>query len=257
MDSQIEEKSNFKSNTIIKKDPNWVLFFGQKMFKKPADPLNQQENLSKMIQFSREFAEKNVNNNQLLDQLNHLKNEYRFPAIDNEVGSFLKFIVSLKSPKRIFEFGSGYGHSAFWYLQSSSMENIEVIHLTERRDDLKSEFENLSWPNSTQEKIDYFQGDAFKKFSTLTEPPDLVLLDGQKSQYLVFLKTLEKKLDKGAIVLIDNAFWKGKILDENDQSASALAMKSLYKYLNQDENTYWDTYFLPLSDGLLLLLKVR
>ncbi len=226
-------------------------------FKKPADPIYSVDTAKKQFQYAREFAGKFISNLDLYKKLNILKNKYRFPAVDDEVGALLKTLVEMKSPKRIFEFGSGYGHSAFWYLEAESKFcNIKEIILTEKRSDLVREFENLPWPNRFLEKVSYFQGDAFEKFSSLDSMPDFILLDGQKNQYLSFIQSCEENLPSGSLIVIDNAFWKGKIVDPNDQSSSALAMKDLHAHLINSKRSLWSTSFIPLSDGVLILQKL-
>ena len=48
------------------------------------------------------------------------------------------------------------------------------------------------------------EGDALQTLADLTEPVDLLLLDGWKSLYLPLLRLLRPRLGEGALVLADN-----------------------------------------------------
>jgi caffeoyl-CoA O-methyltransferase len=212
-------------------------------------------NFDTLFDFSNSLPYGGVPNqySELFQQLNQLKEKYNFPAVNNDIGSILSFLVDLKQPKVIFEMGSGYGHSAFWY-HMASYDSFERIYLTERREDLSSEFESLSWPDNFKAKMQYWQGDAFDKLSQI-ESVDFVLIDGQKSDYLRFFKELDTKLTPGGIVAIDNSFWRGSFLDPEMVSTkkSARDVAKLHEYLEQNDN--YRKLFIPFKDGLTLLIK--
>ena len=189
----------------------------------------------------------------LFESLNELRLKYRFPAIENNIGAFFSFYLPLLKPKKIFEMGSGYGHSAFWYL-NAGLDELETVYLTERREDLISEFKVLDWPESFRSKCDYFQGDAFEKLS-LVQHIDFLLIDGQKSDYLKFLDKAYPKLSKNGHVAIDNSYWRGSFLDSDKEGMknSAKQISELHSSIKDSEK--YKKVFLPFRDGLTLLQK--
>lgn len=189
----------------------------------------------------------------LFSNLNDLKNKYCFPSINNDIGNFIKFFTGIICPRVIFEMGSGYGHSAFWFMLGS--ENVQKLYLTEYRKDLEHEFDDLPWPSIWKDKMCYFQDDAFNVIKDI-DHIDLALIDGGKSEYLNFLKAIEPKMNPGSIVLIDNSFWRGSFLDPAlaKEHASAMRMAELHFYLREDTSV-WDSLFIPYSDGLSVLRK--
>ncbi|MCO4755183.1 MAG: hypothetical protein KC478_11930, partial [Bacteriovoracaceae bacterium] len=98
----------------------------------------------------------------LLEQLQYQEKTLNFPAINNDVGELLAFFLGGQSPKKIFEMGSGYGHSAFWYFVGAHASLEEVV-LTEKRTDLKDVFDSLPWPMNWKNRMSYVQGDAFEE----------------------------------------------------------------------------------------------
>lgn len=189
----------------------------------------------------------------LYSELLELEERLHFPAVKPQVGAFLKSLIHLHKPKIIFEFGSGYGHSAFWYLLAKT-SNLSKIYLTEKRDDLEDVFHHLSWPTDWKKKLFYKQGDAFESFKDVDSKIDFLLIDGEKAKYLDFLQTINDSLNEGAIVIIDNAFWKGMFLDqEKKHKVSPQGILKLHNWLK--EQTLFHVCFLPISDGLFLLQK--
>lgn len=190
----------------------------------------------------------------LFHKLNSLKEKYRFPAIENNVGCFISFYLGITKPKVIFEMGSGYGHSAFWYL-NSSIDSITNIFLTERREDLAIEFEQLPWPSDFKSRIEYYQGDAFDKLEDI-ENIDFLLIDGQKSDYEKFLDLVYPKLSTGASVLIDNSFWRGSFLDLDQRSKHSSAQAIFNLHQNIKDSKGFEKIFIPFKDGVSLLRKI-
>lgn len=187
----------------------------------------------------------------LFENLNQLKAELNFPAINNDIGSFISFMVPYWKPKNIFEMGSGYGHSAFWYLLSE-YPCVENIVLTEKRTDLLEKFESLPWPQSWRDKIKYHNADAFEILDSV-EQIDLALIDGVKGDYLKCLQVLESKMSKDGIVLIDNSYWRGSFLDKDlrETKQSAKNIHQLHEYVKNSKK--WKSVFVPFKDGLTVL----
>ncbi|MCT4641105.1 MAG: hypothetical protein N4A33_02335 [Bacteriovoracaceae bacterium] len=187
----------------------------------------------------------------LFDRMISLQASLNFPAVHEDVGSFLSFFSKMVKAKTIFEFGSGYGGSAFWFLFRNT--RVDKIYLTEKREDLFSFFESLPWKDSDLKRIDYFQGDAFEKLEGLSEKIDIVLIDGTKADYLSFLKKVRGNLHQDSCVIIDNSYWRGSFLDSNfnETNKSAINIKQLHDFLY--DTTLWDSVFIPYVDGVTLV----
>ncbi|MGK0367112.1 MAG: caffeoyl-CoA O-methyltransferase [Thermoproteota archaeon] len=192
---------------------------------------------------------------ELVSYLDNNRLELNFPAVNNDVGMFLSNLVEWTKPKRIFEFGSGYGHSAFWYLLSDH-SNLEKVYLTERRTDLLDIFNKAPWPKQYKDKCIFYQGDAFNLLAGTDEfnEIDLVLIDGQKSSYLDFIKLMIPRLSDGGIIVVDNAFWRGSFLDEEfEGNLSAQKIKELHEFVAALSG--FKSSFLPFIDGVITLTK--
>ena len=186
----------------------------------------------------------------LYDKLQQLRIDLRFPAVTNDVGGLLSLLVRLKAPRNILEFGSGYGHSAFWYLISN--HRAQNIYLTEKRVDLIKYFDQLPWPSDFKQSMHYHQGDAFLYADNLSDI-DFVLIDGQKTDYLRFLDIITPKLSPGALVAIDNSYWRGSFLDTSEVAKHQAAMHIKLMHEHIKENQTWFSIFMPYKDGVTIL----
>jgi predicted O-methyltransferase YrrM len=182
------------------------------------------------------------------------ENSLNFPAIRDDIGIFINFIFSWLKPKNIFEFGSGYGQSSFWYLLNQ--KSIKNIILTEKRDDLESIFKSLEWPSLWAPKLRYVQGDAFDTFKKCEiEQFDFILIDGVKADYLRFLELSKNRLSNDGLILIDNSYWRGSFLDDDvvSKKLTARKIKELHDFLAQSND--FESVFIPFEDGVSLIRK--
>lgn len=190
----------------------------------------------------------------LYEELERRSRGLNFPSIKKDVGSLISFFISYSAPKRIFEMGSGYGHSAYWYFVGSPESVVEVV-LTEKREDLKEVFDGLPWPINWKNRMNYIQGDAFEALEKADGEFDFFLIDGVKGDYLKFLKSCVPKLSKGGLIAIDNSFWRGSFLKKElrEKKASARGVAELHEYIREQKELA--SIFVPFSDGLTLLKK--
>ena len=190
--------------------------------------------------------------NTLFEQLEIQKNQLNFPAINNDIGSLISMMCGIARPKVIFEMGSGYGQSAFWFLNGST--SIEKIILTEKRSDLIDVFHALPWPSEWREKISYYNDDAFKIIEQF-QSIDIALIDGVKADYKKFLVILESRMKTNSLVFIDNSYWRGSFLNSEQvkNKQSARNIYELHQYIK--ESKAWESCFVPYIDGLSILKK--
>jgi caffeoyl-CoA O-methyltransferase len=165
-------------------------------------------------------------------------------------GRFLSMISKMLRPKRILEIGTYTGYSALC-LAEGLAENGELITI-DINDELAPfhhKYFNLL-PQKDQIKAIY--GDANEELLKIQPGFDLVFIDADKSNYLRYFHILLPDLKSGAVVLIDNVLWSGKVLEPtqpNDMETSVL--KELNELVSKDKRL--DAILLPLRDGLMMI----
>ena len=117
-------------------------------------------------------------------------------------GKILAEIVKKTRPKRIMEVGALYGYSAI-LMAKNSPPRAEILSVEKNPEHARIARENIKRANM-EERIKVVEGDGRTELQKLSGSFDLVFLDAEKTQYLAYLKAVEKNLDKGSVIVADN-----------------------------------------------------
>ena len=158
----------------------------------------------------------------------------------------LRILVEASGAKRGVEVGaaSGFGAINMGIAFERTGGHLYTLEIDPRW--AKETRENIA-KMGLQETVTCIEGDALKTLHEIEGPIDFVFLDAVKSDYLKYLKILEPKLAKGAVVVGDNVI------------ASARAMKDFLDYIQTSPD--YDTTIIRASmeknDGMSISYKIR
>jgi len=124
------------------------------------------------------------------------------PSIGPVKGRILAEIVKKTRPKRILEVGALYGYSAV-LMAKNSPPNVEIISVEKNPEHVRIANENIKRANM-ERSIKVVEGDGRIELRKLSGSFELVFLDAEKTQYLAYLKAVEKSLHKGSVIVADN-----------------------------------------------------
>jgi predicted O-methyltransferase YrrM len=124
------------------------------------------------------------------------------PSIGPVKGKILAEIVKKTRPKRILEVGALYGYSAI-LMAKNSPSGVEIVSVEKSPEHVRIAMTNIRRANMG-EKIKMVEGDGTSELRKLSGTFDLVFLDAEKTEYLAYLKAVEKNLHKGSVVVADN-----------------------------------------------------
>ena len=83
---------------------------------------------------------------------------------------------------------------------------------------------------------------------------DFIFIDGPKGQYLNYIKKLESKLSKNAIVMCDNIYFHGMVNGKTPVTKGVRTMirnlKKFNEYMLNNKN--FETQILEKGDGILI-----
>jgi len=82
---------------------------------------------------------------------------------------------------------------------------------------------------------------------------DFAFLDADKTSYAAYYEELLPRLRPGGLIVIDNALWGGRVIDESDQSESTRAIRGLNERIAKDERV--DAVLVPIADGVMVVGK--
>ncbi len=146
------------------------------------------------------------------------------PSIGPVKGKILAEIVKKTRPKRILEVGALYGYSAI-LMAKNSPPKAEIISVEKNPEHVRMAMENIR--RATMEgRIRVIEGDGRTELGKLSGSFDLVFLDAEKTQYLAYLKAIEKNLHKGSVLVADNV---GIFKDQMGDYLEYVRKKGAYK----------------------------
>jgi caffeoyl-CoA O-methyltransferase len=198
--------------------------------------------------------------------------EMDFPHVGPAVGGTLRLLARMVDAERVFEFGSGFGYSAYWFAQALPADG-EIV-LTEFDADELEDAKDFLARGGVDDVARYEHGDAMETIERYDGPFDVVLIDHQKERYADAFAAVREKVPPGGVVVADNAMTAGIIdfdalrthfLDgdgSGDPQSDALAdasdaTRGIAEYLaTVRADDAFDTVVLPLGEGIAVSYRV-
>jgi caffeoyl-CoA O-methyltransferase len=100
------------------------------------------------------------------------------------------------------------------------------------------------------DRIELLVGDAMQTLATLDGPFDLVYIDAWKRDYPDYYEAVVPKLAPRGVIVADNLFRAGAVLDPTVNDDSTRAMREFAQRVEADERT--NNVLLTVGDGLML-----
>ncbi len=166
-------------------------------------------------------------------------------------GKFLAFISSLLKPVRILEIGTFVGYSAL-YLAQGLQKGGQLHTLELREEDAATARENFKRAKALDQII-LHTGNALDIIPTLKETWDLVFIDADKTNYSNYYKLVLPQVRKDGLIVADNVFFHGEVLEEKIKGKNAMAIHAFNEMIRNDDSV--EKIMLTIRDGLFLIRK--
>lgn len=190
-----------------------------------------------------------------------------FPHVGPAVGGVLRFLARTSDAERIFEFGSGYGYSAYWMAEALPADG-EIV-LTDVDSDVLERAREYLERGGYADLARFELGDAQETIEAYDGPFDVVLIDHQKDRYVEALDAVRPKVPIGGVVVADNAITASPVdfddlralLDADGESTDALEAnpetRGVAAYLEEvTADPEFETILLPLGEGIAVSYRV-
>ena len=166
-------------------------------------------------------------------------------------GKLLQLLSLALKPRRILEIGTFTGYSALCLAKGLTTDGeLHTIELREEDAAVARQNFNLS---DTNDKIFLHTGNAMDIIPGLDQEWDLVFIDADKTGYIDYYELVLPGLKKGGIILADNVFFHGEVLQSPPKGKNAKAIQSFNEYIQQDDRV--EQVLLTVRDGLMLIFK--
>lgn len=191
-----------------------------------------------------------------LGKLEEEAHEDGIPVIPHETVVFLQFLLGQIKPKNILEIGAAIGFSSSVMAQyvgdDGHVTTIDRFDVMIRK--AKKNYERLG----LEEKVTLLEGQAAEILPTLSGPYDFIFMDSAKSKYIEFLPECLRLLRKGGVLMVDDVFQAGTILDPIEDIPRS--QRTIHRKLNKFLQTVMQhpgltSTLLPLGDGVILMTK--
>ena len=136
-----------------------------------------------------------------------------FPIIGRLVGTFIETMTRAINAKRIFEFGSGYGYSAYWFAKAVGEKGTVICS----DGDLINKEKAEQYLSSAElwNRVNFHTGIAQEIFSKTEGLFDICYNDVDKGQYPEIWHLAKNRIRPGGLYIADNALWHGRVAVKN------------------------------------------
>ena len=179
------------------------------------------------------------------------------PLIRREEEAVLRYFSAEKTIGQVLEIGTGTGYSGILMLkelpENARLTTIELD--PERKKKAEKHFEEAGFLS----RVTLVNGDMKEVLKTLPASSfDLIFQDSAKGQYLGALPEMLRVLKPGGVLLTDNLFFEGALLDPKSLTVrrDRTIHDKLREYLKAVlENPELTSMLIPLGDGILVSRK--
>ena len=196
-----------------------------------------------------------------LNALLEVAKEQHVPVISINVANLLVTLVTIQQPSCILELGTAYGVSTYHMAKAiRTPAKIITVDLVEERQSVAKNF--LSQANLPAHNIEFLCEDFrdetfFNRLKAEHAPFDFIFVDAAKAQYQKLLDILSPMLSERGIIVFDNVFLNGWIINDeypnHRQKTAFVRMKDFLE--NIKHNDQFECTLIPFDDGVLVLAK--
>ncbi len=178
--------------------------------------------------------------------------ETNFPIVGPQVGRLIQFLTLLRNARVVFELGSGFGYSTLWFARSVGRDGM--VHHTDRSEENRQKARGYLTRAGVIDRVQFHSGDALAAFESSGVSPDILFMDIDKEQYPDAYGLFKDRMKNGALVIVDNLLWDGRVIDMDNTEPSTLGVKRYTDLILADHR--FVTTIVPVRDGVGLSLKI-
>lgn len=198
-----------------------------------------------------------VDDEPVLLEMEALAEEKGFPIIGRLCGQLLELAARAVGARRVFELGSGFGYSAYWFSRATGPEG--EIHLTDTDPENEKKALDFLGRAGLLEPIRYHVSDAFAALEETDGEFDIVYCDVDKGGYPKAWQMGRRRVRVGGLYMCDNMLWSGRVTGESDEADVREGWTEAIDETNRAMAADPDfrTIIVPTRDGVAVSLRLR
>jgi predicted O-methyltransferase YrrM len=180
-----------------------------------------------------------------MEQLGHERN---FPIIDRLVGELVEVLALSIGATTVFEMGSGYGYSAYWFTRAVGPSGKVICTDSDPLNrDLAERFLSRT---GRWDRVEYQVSIAQNALGRTPGAFDIVYNDIDKQDYPEAWQLARERVRPGGLYICDNVLWSGRVAEVDNDSATTQAIRRHNELVYADPN--FDACLIPTRDGVLV-----
>jgi predicted O-methyltransferase YrrM len=165
-------------------------------------------------------------------------------------GALLRILAAALPARSVVEIGTGAGVSSL-YLLSGMPEDGVLTTIDVEVENQRAAREAFAEVGIRTNRTRVISGRALDVLPRLTDSAyDLVLVDGDKAEYVAYLDQATRLLRPGGIVVVDSALWHGRVADPAQRDAVTTVIRELGRRVRDDDRLL--PALVPSGNGLLM-----
>lgn len=181
--------------------------------------------------------------------------ERGFPIVGRMVGVVLELLARGIGARRVFELGSGYGYSGYWFARAVGPDG--ELHLTDGDPQNETKAMDYLARAGLAGPVRFHVGDAVTSLNATEGDWDIVYCDIDKDGYPEAWRASRDRIRPGGLFLCDNAlgFGAGTVVEDKEGRAGQWlsAIREMDAAVASDER--YLSSILPIRDGVLVALR--
>ncbi|HEX9717717.1 MAG TPA: O-methyltransferase [Actinomycetota bacterium] len=177
-----------------------------------------------------------------------------FPIIGRVVGVTVEVLARSVGARRVFELGSGFGYSAYWF--SRAVRPSGEVHCTDGDPENEKRALDYLGRAGLAEPIRWHVGEAVETLEATNGELDVIFNDIDKADYPRAWKTARERIRIGGLYICDNVLWYGRVAvpDPEDSRPHYTAAILEHNRLIAEDERYLSV-IVPTRDGVMLALR--
>jgi predicted O-methyltransferase YrrM len=187
----------------------------------------------------------------VLREMERIAEEREFPIIGPLVGRLCYLLAYSVRARDVFEMGSGFGYST-WFFAQAVGQGGRVVH-TDGDAKNSNEAKRYLEQAGLASRVTFEVGDARQVITRYPGPFDIVFIDIDKDAYPQALELARARVRVGGLIITDNVLWSGRVTKQ-DVGAETAAIQRYNKEAHKAMDLV--TTILPVRDGVSVSVKL-
>jgi caffeoyl-CoA O-methyltransferase len=190
----------------------------------------------------------------VLLEMENLAAERRFPIINRLCGELIEVLALTAGARRVFELGSGYGYSAYWFTRAVGPGG--KVFCTDGDPENRDLAERFLTRAGRWDRVEYHVGLAQDALRSAPGTFDIVYNDIDKGDYPEAFELARERIRPGGLYICDNVLWSGRVTERDPDDVYPGWTEAIRRH---NEMVYtdpmFDCFLVPTRDGVLVALR--